>query len=245
MPPPAPELGADHRDGIDGILYDPETNHISSSGYSYDAAGNLMRAQAANGTWQRFQYDAAGRLVQIADDSGAPIEQEIYGAGAERLARIVGAGNVTAGNSTLYAWNGNQVITEYHVTGTSLGDKVTWAKNYVYWANRLLATLEVGPSTVPRQLSQAASFYHPDRLGIRLVTDGTGKRLSSSDLYAFGVAPVGSTASGDTRLFTSYDRSQQTGLDYAVNRFYDPSLGRFLQTDPLGMGVASLKILSH
>jgi RHS repeat-associated protein len=42
------------------------------------------------------------------------------------------------------------------------------------------------------------------------------------------------------RRFTSYDRSNTTGLDYANNRHYDSQQGRFTQVDPAGMGAASL-----
>jgi RHS repeat-associated protein len=42
------------------------------------------------------------------------------------------------------------------------------------------------------------------------------------------------------KKFTSYDRSDATGLDYAVNRFYSSQQGRFTQVDPIGMGAASL-----
>jgi RHS repeat-associated protein len=43
------------------------------------------------------------------------------------------------------------------------------------------------------------------------------------------------TGGDDDERFTTYKRSQTTGLDYAVNRFYSAELGRFLQTDPLGL----------
>jgi RHS repeat-associated protein len=42
------------------------------------------------------------------------------------------------------------------------------------------------------------------------------------------------------KRFTSYDRSEATGLDYAVNRFYSPKQGRFTQVDPIEMGASSL-----
>jgi RHS repeat-associated protein len=40
--------------------------------------------------------------------------------------------------------------------------------------------------------------------------------------------------------FLGYHRSQVTGLDYAVNRFYDSSAAHFLELDPLGVGSVSL-----
>ena len=53
----------------------------------------------------------------------------------------------------------------------------------------------------------------------------------------FGVAlEAESTEEETNRRFTSYDRSATTGLDYAVNRYYDPQQGRFTQIDPLEVG---------
>ena len=40
--------------------------------------------------------------------------------------------------------------------------------------------------------------------------------------------------------FTSYDRSDKTGLDYAVNRIYSSEQGRFTQPDPIGMASVDL-----
>jgi RHS repeat-associated protein len=42
------------------------------------------------------------------------------------------------------------------------------------------------------------------------------------------------------KRFTSYDRSDATGLDYAVNRFYSSQQGRFAQVDPIEMAAVSL-----
>lgn len=53
--------------------------------------------------------------------------------------------------------------------------------------------------------------------------------------------PLNAESTGATnRRFTSYDRSATIGLDYAVNRHYDPQQGRFTQVDPIGMGDSTL-----
>ena len=42
-------------------------------------------------------------------------------------------------------------------------------------------------------------------------------------------------------VFTSYDRSATTGLDYAINRYYDAGT-RFLHVDPAKMTAVSLRV---
>jgi RHS repeat-associated protein len=48
----------------------------------------------------------------------------------------------------------------------------------------------------------------------------------------YGVALPGESTGATVRRFTSYERSQETRLDYALNRHYDPMQGRFTQVDP-------------
>jgi len=52
------------QDGLASVSYDQNTNRISTAGWEYDAAGNQTRARRADGSWQRYVYDAAGRLVR-------------------------------------------------------------------------------------------------------------------------------------------------------------------------------------
>ena len=64
------------------------------------------------------------------------------------------------------------------------------------------------------------------------------ERAQENRQLTFG-SVMGESITGNTRRFTSYDRSTTTKLDYAVNRFYHAGLGRFTQVDPIGMGAAS------
>ena len=48
------------------------------------------------------------------------------------------------------------------------------------------------------------------------------------------------TTAKTNQKFTSYDRSDKTGLDYAVNRIYSSEQARFLQPDPIGMASVDL-----
>src|SRR5437660_11679825 len=115
-----------------------------------------------------------------------------------------------------------------------------WSKSYVYLGGRLLATL------TPNNFDgEAIQFHHPDRLGTRIVTNPANGTFFEQQTLPFGTAlnespPTGGTIDSTNRRFTSYDRSQTTKLDYAVNRHYDPQQGRFTQVDPAGMRMTSL-----
>jgi RHS repeat-associated protein len=74
-------------------------------------------------------------------------------------------------------------------------------------------------------------YLHPDRISTRLVTGPGATETTEQTNRAFGTAAAG-TSSVDPR-FTSYDRSDDTGLDYAANRYYSPGDARFTQPDPM------------
>ncbi len=61
-------------DGLASQSFDQNTNRITDSGTTYDNAGNMTRGKAPDGSWQRFEYDEAGRVKVIKTDAGTVIE---------------------------------------------------------------------------------------------------------------------------------------------------------------------------
>jgi RHS repeat-associated protein len=215
-------------DGLPSVAYDSATNHASN--FSYDAAGNVTRSQRADGSWLRYRYDAAGRLASVLTDSGAVLESYSYSIDRQRLMTDrPGA----SGLRTYYAWDGDQVVAQYQPL-TAGGDLV-WARSTVYLGDRPLAVI------APEVSGNGAVYMHSDRLGLRLVTFDTAGPGIGQTVLPFGTFLAGGGRSGPVNpVFTSYDRSSATGLDYAVNRLYD-SQTRFLQVDPLEMTAVSLR----
>jgi RHS repeat-associated protein len=216
------------RDGHASLSYDTATNRMTTSGFAYDAAGNQVRAIGPGGSSsQRFKYDAANRLVQVlADNNTTVLAAYTYGDSNERLV------SDEAGYRTYYVSEGGTVIAEYTESGSSAIP--AWSKSYVYLGGRLLSTL------APNGSGGAVQYHHPDRLGTRIITNPPNGTSFEQVTLPFGT-PLNAESTGPTnRRFTSYDRSTTTGLDYAVNRHYDPQQGRFTQVDPAGMKATSL-----
>jgi RHS repeat-associated protein len=215
------------RDGFASLSYSAATNRVSTAGWQYDAAGNQTRAQSPGGAWQRYQYDAAGRLVKVTNDL-ATQDLAVYTYGSSNQRLITREGNL----QTYYSWAGETVVAEY--SEADLSGVVQWAKSYVYLGGRLLSTIAPGATT------ERVEYQHPDRLGTRLVTNNADTTAFEQTSLPFGVALDAESTGESNRRFTSYDRSTTTGLDYAVNRHYDSKQGRFTQVDPLGIGASSL-----
>src|SRR5436853_1790566 len=91
------------RDGLASLSYEPSSNRITTGGFAYDAAGNQTRALIpGSSSSQRFQYDAANRLVKVKmDDNVTVLATYTYGDSNERL--IADEGGVR----TYYACNGS------------------------------------------------------------------------------------------------------------------------------------------
>jgi RHS repeat-associated protein len=221
------------RDGLASVSYNTQTNRINTSGWEYDVAGNQTRVLAqGEQSWNRFEYDAANRLVKVKNDSGTTIQSFVYGATNQRL--ITQDGNEQSNNRTYYASVGGSVLAEYQET-SSQPNTPQWSKNYVFFGDSLLST-----ATSNGGNSESVQYHHPDRLGTRLITNTNDTTIQEQVTLPFGTALDSESTGSTNRRFTSYDRSNVTGLDYAVNRTYDSQQGRFTQVDPIKMRAVSL-----
>ncbi len=218
------------RDGHAALSYNNQTNRIN--GFEYDAAGNQTRAFAPDGTtWLRYEYDAANRLVYVKNDAGTVLENYTYGATNARLIKRDG----TTNDLTFYAWAGAEVIAEYTELA-SQPNVVKWTKSYISAGGRLVSTASLNA----QQNGEMIEHHHSDRLGTRIVTNPATGGYFEQETLPFGTALNAESSGFTNRRFTSYDRSNTTGLDYAVNRHYDSGQSRFTQVDPIGMSATSL-----
>lgn len=75
-------------------------------------------------------------------------------------------------------------------------------------------------------------FYHPDRLSNRMITDSSGVVKGSMDNLPYG-EDGGVVGESEKHRFTSYERDNETGSDYAMNRHHSFNTGRFMRPDPV------------
>jgi RHS repeat-associated protein len=220
-------------DGFAALTYDPLTNRITTPDFSYDSAGNQTRALRRDGGVQTFVYDAAGRVLKVKNGSGtSTVATYTYAASKSRL--ITQEGDENSDQRIYYAWDGESVIAEFRESASS-PTSPQWQKNYIFLGTRLLAVQEFNGGGDP-----LVKYHHPDRLGTRLVTNAENLSVVEQVTLAFGTTLNAESTGSTNNRFTSYDRSAATGLDYAVNRYYDSAQGRFMQVDPIGMNAVQL-----
>jgi RHS repeat-associated protein len=171
--------------------------------------GNYLYDYAGNvtnDTLHSYEYDSENRLVSV--DAGSTASYA-YDHQNRRYKRTIGT------TVTHYVWQGSQVLAEHN---GSTGSVIT---DYVYAGSRMIAKISGG----------ATQYFLSDRLSTRLVLDNSGNVIGRQGHLPFGT-DFGESGSQEKHHFTSYERDDESGTDYAVNRQYSQSVGRFMRPDP-------------
>ena len=86
--------------------------------------------------------------------------------------------------------------------------------------------------------SNAVYYYHYNALGsVVALSDSDGESCQSYEYSAYGqVWAEYSDFIVNPYMFTGRRFDYETGLYYYRARYYNPYIGRFLQTDPIGYG---------
>ena len=93
-------------------------------------------------------------------------------------------------------------------------------------------------------VSEKHYYYHYDGLGsVTAISDEAGNTIEKYEYSVYGDVQILAKENGETRevsiidnpyYFTGRRLDNETGLYYYRARYYSPTLGRFLQTDPIG-----------
>jgi RHS repeat-associated protein len=205
------------------VTVEPATNHLTNSGVSYDAAGNMT---ATNGGV--YTYDGTGMMIQAT--VGSDDRQFVYTADDERIAIRQGVS---------WTWTvrdpGAKVLREFTSLENTPGVIASmtnrqWLKDNVWRDGLLLATTT----------STTTLHYHLDHLGTpRLITDANHIKVAEHAYYPFGaeIALTPHESIEEAMKFTGHERDIVAGdghtLDDMHARYYNASAGRFLEVDPV------------
>ncbi len=80
------------------------------------------------------------------------------------------------------------------------------------------------------------TYYHGDHLSTRVTTDAAGNRLGEEGHFPFGEVWY-QTGPNNKWFFTTYNRDSESGLDYALARYYNSRTGTFCSADPVAGSV--------
>ena len=200
------------------FTYSASSNRITSSGYSYDAAGNLT----GDGT-HAYQWDAEAHLT-VAYLSGTAVQTNTYNALGQRVR------DVTQTNTTDEAYGADGSLL-WRYTGNSSDPN---QRAFVPFSGGILAEYYGGSPG-------GTIFDHPDELGsITAGTSYNGSVCQERLFLPFGEAWTGAGSCGMHQVFSKLpDYDAETDQYNTLHRHYSPS-GRWLSPDPGGLKVVRL-----
>jgi RHS repeat-associated protein len=188
--------------------------------FTHDGAGNVS-ADSRSGTAYAYRYNNRGRLDELS--VAAQVLADYTYDGLERLA-IRATQNMTPSGTTHYVYDrAGHLLAEASGTGTTV-------REYVWLDDLPLAVVADVDTSTPKLWTVHAD--HLDR-PIRM-TDDTKAVVWDAVYQPFGaVYSITGTATNNLRFPGQYFLLE-AGLHYNWHRHYDPTLGRYLQPDPLG-----------
>jgi len=179
--------------------------------YGYDANGNTI----TDGS-RTFAYDRHNRLVSITQGAET-LAEYAYDFQGRRVKKTVG------GMTTSYVYDAaNNLIAEIAGDGTPLRD-------YIYLGSEPVAMKVYG--------TQAGIYYFiNDHLGTpQKIVDSNGAMVWEAAYLPFGQAQELLATITNNLRFPGQYFDVETGLHYNWLRYYDPSTGRYMTPDPIGL----------
>jgi RHS repeat-associated protein len=181
-----------------------------SAGFGYDSNGNLT----SDGT-SSYSYDRENRLVGGSSSGGTTLTYDPLG----RLWKV----HSPQTGTTSFLHDGDNVVAEYDWSGAML-----WR---YFW----------GPGADEPIIQDEGSalnctgtrFLHPNHQGSVIAASNCSGQIAAVNRYdEYGIPQ----ANWGRFQYTGQAWLSEIGIYYYKARIYSPTLGRFLQTDPIGYG---------
>lgn len=192
-----------------------ETTGADPGSYTYDAAGNLIQDNRFT-----YVYNQANRLAEVRQN-GNTVATYRYNAEGQRVAKTLGGRT----SHFLYGPEG-QLIGVYDAATGDAREEI------LYFGSIPVATVRNG----------VIYYIHTDHLGTpRLVSDQSQTVVWRWISDPFGKSTPDQNPDGDSTSFVLNLRfpgqyfDAETGRHYNYFRDYDPTIGRYVQSDPIGL----------
>lgn len=215
------------------FTYDNVANRKTANGTAY-VANNLNQyttAGAVSFTYDgnsnmsfdgvnTLTYDEENRLATATKTGSAA--SYAYDAFNRRVSKTVN------GTTTVFVYDNDEVIADYTSAGSLTAE-------YLYGSGL--------DEVVSMQRGATSYFYHYDGLGsVAEVTNAAGSIVERYDYDPYGKATIfdssnvvlTASAVGNRYMFTGRELDAETGNYHYRARIYNPTIGRFLQRDPIG-----------
>jgi RHS repeat-associated protein len=192
----------------------------SDTAITRDAAGNRTSDQNGNRT---FHYDSAGHLVEI-KEGGVTIATYAYDHHNQRVSKTTATGTVH------YHYDASgRLWAETDGQGNPIRD-------YIWMGDMPVAMVDY------LDVTERVTYLHADHLNTpRYATNQVGDVVWQWQSDAFGNGIPAEDVDGDgvsvqvNLRFPGQYYDSESGLHYNYHRYYDPSIGRYITSDPIGL----------
>jgi RHS repeat-associated protein len=223
--------------------------------YAYDDSGNLTKVVSTDNRSVQYFYDTRNRLVEVNIDAGKPVARYGYDPMGRRLWKERYRdrnGQLLAQPTRIYYLYAAEGLIAESTQLIALD-----ADGHINDAGSPVITTQYGPlpdapfttgilftKTVNSNGEQVFAYYHNNHLGAPLAaTDKAGNLVWAATYDSYGKATITTPpATPDKPTIESHLRlpgqmeDLETGLHYNYFRDYDPQTGRYVQSDPIGLG---------
>ena len=224
-------------------VFTPEAGSPVLEHYQYDHSSNrLLAVKRNNKTPRTLAYDASGNMV--ADNRSQQNRALIYGAN-NRLQTVADEGFSTEyiynakGQRVIKRVNRNGAVVETHFHYNHANQLVAETAANGLPVREYLYTGTMRVAMVGYQNSTEGELYyvHNDHLGTpRVMTDAAANIVWAAYSTPFGETDIQTGGGINNPLrFPGQYADVETGYSYNYFRDYDPSLGRYIQSDPIGL----------
>ena len=211
-----------------------QLTNTTTNTYTYDANGNMIEEKnLATTETKKFYYNSENRMIKFEHyptdlepaDIIAEYKYDIYG---RRLQKNVN------GTITNFFWEGDNMSFELNENNQPI-------RRYIYENGKddVMAHVEYSEVSDPEYLSyehKGCYSYIKDQVGtITKVYKHETKQMINTRTYDTFGNLINQTGSSSGNLgFQSKYYDQESGLHYYYHRYYYPSIGRFINEDPIG-----------
>ncbi|XXX76340.1 RHS repeat-associated core domain-containing protein [Sorangium sp. So ce134] len=247
-------LGSEHPDGrserfhygAGGALHDTTPREYGAGGrlvkrgdteYIYDAEGRLIEKRTGVGgatTW-RYEWNAKGLLAAVVAPDGTRVEN-VYDCFARRIVKRV-IPPADAARTVRFVWDDE--VTVHEIEEGAAGDgAVVCYRTYAYREGEFSPLAHRDTRVENGALAHGEWVHYVNGPGEipALLVSGRGDILADLRPSVWGrIEPDTAARAGTACRYPGQYADVETGLSYERYRFYDPEIGRFISTDPIGL----------
>lgn len=195
---------------------------------SYDASGNITGYSSPTKQWSA-EYNQQNRLWRYYE-LGQLKAEYAYNYKGQRTSKSIYINGAVSEKSYYYYNRSGNLISETNGQGATI-------REYVWIDNVPIAFIDYVSSP-----SVEMYYIHTDYLNTpRILTDNGGNTVWRWGSDAFGVSEPEEDVDGDGTVvklnlrYSGQYYDNESELHYNYYRYYDPQLGRFITSDPIGL----------